>query len=71
MEYYHFQSQYAILVTDRETGDENMIYKCEQENCGFLFERAGEVERCPDCGSKHIRPADEKEQREYMERRNK
>lgn len=47
-----------------------MIYKCEQENCGFLFERVGEVEHCPDCGSQKIRPADEKEQREYMDRRN-
>lgn len=48
-----------------------MIYKCEQENCGFLFERIGEVECCPDCGSKHIRPADEKEQNEFIGIQNK
>lgn len=48
-----------------------MIYKCEQENCGFLFERVGEVERCPDCGSPEIRPANKTEQKEYPSGKNK
>ncbi len=48
-----------------------MIYKCDQENCGFLFEWVGETERCPDCGSKHIRPADQTEQKEYLSRKSK
>lgn len=48
-----------------------MICKCEQKNCGFLFERVSEAERCPDCGSERIRPADETEQKEYLSRKSK
>jgi len=36
-----------------------MIYTCE--DCGFLFSRVGEVDECPSCEGKHIRPATDKE----------
>ncbi len=42
-----------------------MIYKCQRQNCGFLFARAGEPDSCPDCGSQAIRPATLSEQQEY------
>ncbi len=48
-----------------------MIYKCDNPYCGFLFERVGEVDCCPDCGHDDIRPANEEEQKEYLERKNK
>lgn len=51
--------------------DETLICKCEQENCGFLFEQLGEVEWSPNCNSQKIRPANEKEQKEYIYRRNR
>jgi len=41
----------------------NKIYICD--SCHFLFERAGEVERCPDCGKENVRPANDLEQKEY------
>lgn len=44
-----------------------MIYACDA--CRFLFERAGEPERCPDCGKLTIRPAVEDEIAEYRNRR--
>ena len=31
------------------------IYYCE--DCGFLFQRMGEVHGCPYCEGSHIRPA--------------
>lgn len=46
-----------------------MIYKCLRDNCGFLFSRTGEPESCPDCGSKAFRPADNKEQQEFENRK--
>lgn len=39
------------------------IYQCDR--CHFAFERAGEVESCPDCGDIGVRPATEDEQAEY------
>jgi len=45
----------------------NKVYICD--SCRFLFERAGEVDRCPDCGKKNIRSADEQEQEEYRQLR--
>lgn len=47
-----------------------MIYKCQRQNCGFLFARAGEPDVCPDCGSQAIRPATPSEQREYEDNKN-
>lgn len=41
-----------------------MTYACK--DCGFLFRRVGEVERCPYCDSDRLRPADE-EERERLE----
>ena len=38
-----------------------MIYKCDNPYCGFLFERVGEVDCCPDCGHDDIRSANEEE----------
>ena len=40
-----------------------MVYSCG--NCRFAFERVSEPERCPDCGSLAIHPADEAERRDY------
>ena len=40
-----------------------MIYQCNK--CHFLFERAGEVERCPDCGNQDIREADHAGKEEF------
>lgn len=48
-----------------------MIYKCEQENCGFVFERIGEIDSCPDCGSHKIRFANEDERKEYLQNKQK
>ena len=41
---YYFLSHYAILIQIDMYEDETLICKCEQENCGFLFEQLGEVE---------------------------
>lgn len=41
-----------------------MIYTCNV--CRFTFERVGEIDRCPDCGKKNIREADEVEKAEYL-----
>lgn len=43
-----------------------MVYVCD--NCGFLFNRAGEQDRCPDCGMREIRPANPVEQDEFTAR---
>ena len=32
-----------------------MIYACE--DCGFLFCRRSEIQQCPFCDGRHIRPA--------------
>ena len=39
------------------------IYQCD--HCHFTFERAGEVDNCPDCGNIGVRHATETEQAEY------
>ena len=36
-----------------------MIYCCE--NCGFLFQRAGEVQTCHSCEGYRLRPATHEE----------
>lgn len=40
------------------------IYACE--DCRFLFEQVGKEQRCPDCGSDRIRPANEQEFKEFL-----
>ena len=40
-----------------------MIYACD--SCRFIFEWIGQIDRCPDCGKKNIREADEEEKQEY------
>ena len=42
-----------------------MIYCCE--DCGFLFSRVGEVDRCPFCEKDHFRPATEEEMQRLLE----
>ena len=37
------------------------VYVCENNLCGFVFERSGPVDVCPDCGSIKIRVADNDE----------
>lgn len=44
-----------------------MIYACNA--CYFLFKRVGETEQCPDCGKYNIRPANEDEILEFLNRR--
>lgn len=34
-----------------------MWYKCLNSNCGFVFTRTTECDRCPDCGKQHLREA--------------
>jgi predicted RNA-binding Zn-ribbon protein involved in translation (DUF1610 family) len=41
-----------------------MIYICDK--CKFLFERASEPERCPDCGKQVIREANADETAEFV-----
>ncbi|GEM_PF-3462143 len=62
---------FVIYCSKLRNGVESMIYKCDNPYCGFLFERVGEVDCCPDCGHDDIRPANEEEQKEYLERKNK
>ena len=62
---------FVLYCSKKRNGVENMIYKCDNPYCGFLFERVGEVDCCPDCGHDDIRPANEEEQKEYLERKNK
>lgn len=40
-----------------------MIYLCK--DCHYLFQSSEPAERCPDCGKVYIRPANEKEQKEF------
>ena len=44
-----------------------MVYTCEK--CRFTFERAGEIDACPDCGKPSIRAATEQETAEYRANR--
>lgn len=41
------------------TGGEHMIYCCD--DCGFLFQRVGEIQECPSCESSHFRSATQTE----------
>lgn len=34
-----------------------MRYKCLNENCGFVFTRSGECDKCPDCVKEFLRKA--------------
>ena len=36
-----------------------MIYCCD--DCGFLFQRVGEIQECPSCESSHFRSATQTE----------
>jgi rubrerythrin len=40
------------------------VYVCSK--CLFSFERAGNVENCPDCGAENVRFATEAEKAEYQ-----
>lgn len=40
------------------------LYTCD--NCHFTFERAGEIESCPDCGKPNIRAAKQEEIIEFQ-----
>lgn len=42
-----------------------MIYYCE--NCGFLFQRNGEVSNCPNCDNRNIRPATKQEEEKLLQ----
>ena len=48
---------------------EKTLYACETRICRFLFESEEEPERCPDCGKKNIRLANEREIQEYERRK--
>ena len=43
------------------------IYTCDA--CHYTFETETECGQCPDCGKKRVRPADEQELKEYLERK--
>ena len=43
-----------------------MLYVCD--SCGFVFSRADEQERCPDCGMHMVRSANAVEQSEFTSR---
>jgi len=40
-----------------------MIYACD--HCRFIFNRAGEVSVCPNCGKPAVREASKDEKEEY------
>ncbi len=42
-----------------------MIFTCDK--CHFIFSRAVEPERCPDCGKYAVREVTEAEKQEYAE----
>jgi len=46
-----------------------MVFTCD--NCHYIFKCAVAPEQCPDCGKYTVRPADDPEQREYVERMEK
>lgn len=43
------------------------IYVCD--SCHYLFEADEDIDRCPDCGKRNIRPANEQEREEYRKLR--
>ena len=52
-----------------ERKDTKTLYACEIRDCRFLFESEKEPERCPDCGKKKIRLANEREKAEFEQRK--
>ena len=42
------------------------IYTCDA--CHYTFEAEAGCDQCPDCGKKRVRPANEQESKEYLER---
>lgn len=45
-----------------------IVLICACDHCYYLFEAPELPERCPDCGKRAARPADEQEQEEYLDR---
>ena len=43
------------------------IYTCDA--CHHTFEAQAGCDQCPDCSKKRVRPADEHEPKEYLERK--
>ena len=43
------------------------FYTCQESDCGFVFERYGEVAACPRCGRRNLRPATPEEQQKCIE----
>ena len=50
------------------SGYEVIVLICACDHCYYLFEAPELPERCPDCGKRAARPADEQEQEEYLDR---
>lgn len=48
-------------------GGSGMLYICT--SCKYLFEKAPEAGRCPDCGRFAVREANEEEKAEYEARK--
>ena len=42
------------------------IYTCDA--CHYTFEAETGCDQCPDCCKKRVRPADEQESKEYLDR---
>jgi len=58
-------------IHNGQGGGKRMTYACE--DCGFLFYRTGEVEKCPSCEKTNIRFATQEEAQrlqEFMEKGN-
>ena len=43
------------------------IYTCDA--CRYIFEATDGCNQCPDCGKRQVRPANEDERKEYLERK--
>lgn len=43
------------------------FYTCQEPDCGFVFERYGDVAACPRCGKRNLRPATPEEQQKCVE----
>ncbi len=46
-----------------------MIYCCQAKCCHYIFFGSGRPTACPDCGSRHIRPATRAERAAYLRQR--
>lgn len=55
------------MLINVEVGVVLAIYVCAK--CLFCFERAGNIESCPDCASMSVRLADSEEEAEYRRNR--